>query len=339
MPIQPADLRAIPLFADMSDEHLTMLLGALEHKRLAEGEGLFEEGTIADKLIILVEGEVSVHQGLEERFRLRPVALVGELGGMTGLRRTSTTLATRPSEVLSIGTDALLHFFESHGQVAYPFYHSFLHIVADKLVRDRRRMDEMRQNIITTQKVMKTMRTALLEAEDSPLHRMLFEELDALIEQNRKGHYMVDAPRALSTKVRLDDGSVRDVTQLSNEWMFVAAGPGATPEPGEWSGVLITTDTEIPISGVIEGVKNGAFTVNLDTLIDEYAESLERHLTRLQMLDIILLEVQPQHQRQRACQAHTRAVHLGGLGLGLQLGGVDLGLGRRVAGVALRAHR
>lgn len=288
MPIQPADLRAVPLFADMNDEHLKTLLGVLQRRRLAEGEGLFEEGSIADHLIILIEGEISVHQGVEERFRLRPISLVGELGGMTGIKRTSTAVATQASEVLSIGTEALLHFFEQHGHIAYPFYHSFLHIVADKLIRDRRRMDEMRQNIITTQKAMKTMRTALLEAEDTPLSRMLFEELDALIEQNRKGHYMVDAPKALTTRIRLDDGSLREVSRLSNEWLIVAAGPGATPDKGEWSGVLVTQDTEIPISGVVENSENGAFTVNLDTLIDEYAEALERHLTKLQMLDIIL---------------------------------------------------
>jgi CRP/FNR family cyclic AMP-dependent transcriptional regulator len=289
MPVQPADLRAVPLFADMSDEHLQKLLGALVARRLAEGEGVFEEGTTADQLLILTEGELAVHQGLEERFRLRPVALVGELGGLTGLRRTSTAMATKPSEVLAIKTEDLLHFFENNGQVAYPFYHSFLHIVADKLVRDHRRMEEMRQNIITTQKAMKTMRTALLEAEDTPLHRMLFEELDALIEQNRKGHYMVDVPRALSTQVRLDDGSVRPITRLSNEWLFVGPGAGATPEKGEWSGVLITPDSELPVSGLVESVEaSGAFTVNLDTLIDEYTGGLEAHLTKLQMLDIVL---------------------------------------------------
>lgn len=293
MPVQPADLRAVPLFADMTDEHLTTLLGILQRRRLAEGEGLFEEGSTADQLIILVEGEISVHQGVDERLRLRPISLVGELGGLTGLRRTSTTLATQPSEVLYVGIEALLHFFEQHGAVAYPFYHRLLHIVADKLVRDRRRMEEMRQNIITTQKAMKTMRTAILEAEDTPLNRLLFEELDAMIEQNRKGHYMVDAPKALPTRVRLDDGSLRDVTRLSNEWLIVSAGPGTTPAKGEWSGVLVTPDTEIAISGIVEAVSDGSFTVDLDTLIDEYAEALERHLSRLQMLDIILLRRAP----------------------------------------------
>ncbi|RYE83009.1 MAG: cyclic nucleotide-binding domain-containing protein [Myxococcales bacterium] len=290
MTIQPADLRALPLFAAMSDAHLTSLLGAMETRRLAEGEGLFEENTLADRLILLTEGEIAVHQGLEERFRLRPLALVGELGGLTGLKRSSTALATKPSEVLSIGIEALLRYFEQHSDVAYPFYRSILGIVSDKLVRDRRRMAEMRQNIITTQKVMKTMRTALLDADDSPLHRLLFEELDALIEQNRKGHYLVDAPKALGTRLRLDDGSLRDVEQLSNEWLHVCAGPGAAPAKGsEWSGVLVTPDAEIPISGVIEEVNGEAFTVNLDTMIEEYTEGLEQHLTRLQMLDIVLL--------------------------------------------------
>lgn len=288
MPIHPADLRNIPLFADMNDEHLRMLLSIMTLRKLAEGEGLFEEGTVAKQLIILTQGELSVHQGLEERFRLRPTSLVGELGGLTGLQRTSTAVATQASEVLFVERDVLFRFFEENGHIAYPFYRSFLDIVADKSIRDRRRIDEMRQNIITTQKAMKSMRAALLEADDNPLNRMLYEQLDSLIEQNRKGHYMVDAPRALSTQVRLDDGSVHAVTRLSNEWLIVTMGTGKAPEKGEWSGVLVTPDTEIPISGIIESTDAKSFTVNLDTLIDEYSEALELHLTRLQMLDIIL---------------------------------------------------
>lgn len=289
MTVLPSELRAVPLFADMTDEHLTRLVAAFEHRLAEPGEVIFQEGSTADRFLLLVAGEVVISQNGEERFRLGPIVPVGELGGLTELRRSTTATATVKSELLSISTEALLHFFEANGQVAYPFYHSFLHIVADKLVRDRRRMEEMRLNIIQTQKAMKRMREALLEGEDSPLHRTLFEELDAQIEQNRKGHYLVDSVRALPIKVRLDDGSLRDVARISNEWLFIATGPQPAPEKGaEWSAVLVTPGVEIPVSGTIEQADADHFTVFLDTLIDEYAVALEKLLTRLQMLDVVL---------------------------------------------------
>jgi CRP-like cAMP-binding protein len=273
----------------MTDEHLTSLVGAFEHRVAEPGEIIFQEGSTADRFLLLTAGEVVISQNGEERFRLGPIVPVGELGGLTELRRSTTATASARSELLSISTEALLHFFEAHGQVAYPFYHSFLHIVADKLVRDRRLMEEMRLNIIQTQKAMKRMREALLEGEDSPLHRVLFEELDAQIEQNRKGHYLVDAVRVLPIKVRLDDGSLRDVARLSNEWLFIANGSQPAPEKGaEWSAVLVSPGEEIPISGTIEQADGEHFTVFLDTLIDDYAGALEKLLTRLQMLDVVL---------------------------------------------------
>ncbi len=289
MTVLPSELRAVPLFADMTDEHLSRLVGAFERRVAAPGEVIFQEGSTADRFLLLVAGEIIISQSGEERFRLGPIVPVGELGGLTELRRSTSATAAVDSEVLSISTEALLHFFEKNGEIAYPFYHSFLHIVADKLVRDRRRMEEMRLNIIQTQKAMKRMREALLEGEDSPLHRVLFEELDAQIEQNRKGHYLVDSVRALPIKVRLDDGSLRDVARISNEWLFVANGAQTAPEKGtEWSAVLVTPGVEIPLSGTIEQTDAEHFTVFLDTQIDEYAGALEKLLTRLQMLDVVL---------------------------------------------------
>lgn len=289
MPVRPSDLRAIPLFAHITDEHLEQLLTEFQRRSLNPGDILFEAGSTADRLILLCQGEVAVREGSEERFRLRPVAPIGELGALTGLRRTTTAIAATACEVLSLSVEGLMRFFEAHGDVAYPFHHNLLHIVTDKLLRDRRRLDEMRRNIIHTQKAMKRMREALLDADDTPLSRMLFEELDALIEQNKKGHYLVDPAKAFPTRVRLDDGTMRNVLRMSNEWLHVATGDATPPAKGaEWSGVLVTPDGEVPLSGTVEDGDATQFVICLDMLIDEYARAVETHLTRLQMLDVIL---------------------------------------------------
>lgn len=290
MTVKPADLRKVPLFAKITDQHLEQLLAAFERRELEAGAVLFEPGSIPDRLLVLVEGEVGLREDGVERFRIRPIAPVGELGAITGLPRRTTAVAATDVTLLGIGTEALMAFFEQHGDVAFPFHYNLLGIVADKIRRDRRRMSEMRTNIITTQKAMKRMRDALLEGEDTPLHKMLFEELDRLVEQNKKGHYLVEPAQALPTRIRLDDGAVAAVRALSNQWLHIDRRDAPAPPVGShWSGVLLLGQgKEIPVSGSVDQISEESWSVRLDLLIDEYAHALEDHLTRLQLLDYVL---------------------------------------------------
>src|SRR5687767_7395851 len=149
MSLAPSLLRKIPLFSDITDQHLEQLVSAFRTKKAALGEVLFEAGSIPDRFLILVEGEISLKEGDAERFRLRPLAPVGELGALTRLQRRMTAVAAVPSELLELPIDDLMQFFETHGDVAFPFHYNLLRVVADKIRRDRRRLEEMRQNLIT----------------------------------------------------------------------------------------------------------------------------------------------------------------------------------------------
>jgi CRP/FNR family transcriptional regulator, cyclic AMP receptor protein len=290
MTVTPSDLRKLPLFSRITDPHLDQLLQACERRQLEPGAVLFEPGSIPDRLLLLVDGEISLRTDGEERFRLRPLAPVGELGAITGLPRSTTAVAATPVTLLTISTRELMDFFERHGDVAFPFHYNLLQVVADKIRRDRRRMDEMRANLITTQKAMKRMRDALLEGEDTPLHKQLFDELERLLEQNKRGHYLVEPAQALPTRIRLDDGSIAAVSAMNNEWLHVDRRDAAAPTPGSsWSGVLLLgADREIPVSGTVDAVSDEAWSIRLDLLIDDYARALADHLTRLQMLDFVL---------------------------------------------------
>jgi CRP-like cAMP-binding protein len=290
MTVTPADLRQVPLFAKITDEHLEQLIAAFEERELRAGTVLFEPGAIPDRLLVLIRGEVSLTEGDKERFRIRPIAPIGELGALTGIPRATTAVAATDATLLSIGTQSLMDFFEHHGDVAFPFHYNLLGVVADKIRRDRRRTDEMRKNIISTQKAMKRMRDALLESDDTPLHKELFEEIDRLVEQNKKGHYLVEPAQALPTRVRMDDGSMAAVVSMNKEWIFVDRRDARAPQSGShWSGVLLLgRDREIPVSGTIDAGNDEAWAVRLDLLIDAYAAELDAHLTRLMMLDVVL---------------------------------------------------
>jgi len=286
MSVTPSDLRSIPLFQDISEEHLTSLINVFERRTHGKGEVLFCAGDRPEDLLLLVRGEVSLLEDDVVRFRLHPLAPIGELGAITGLTRSTTARVEEDSEVWRISTLGLLRYFEANGDVAFSFYHSLLGIVADKVRRDTRRMDEMRRNIVRTQKSMKQMRELVLESEDTALSKPIHDTLDELIERNRRWHYLVEPSRSLQAWVRYDDGDRVPVVQISDGWMQV--GGGEKVVGAHWSAVLVLPTGEIPVSGTVESVDEVGVTIALDLLIRDYAVQLEDYLTRLHMLDFVV---------------------------------------------------
>jgi CRP-like cAMP-binding protein len=289
MAVRPADLHAIPLFHGITEEHLGKLVNACEHLSVPAGEVLFEAGSEPKHLLILLSGEVALREPREEspRFVLKPIAPIGELGAVTGTKRSTTAAATQASEVLRIEAATLRQFFEQHGDVAFPFYHNLLGIVADKVRRDSHRLEETRANLIRTQKGMKRLLEQVLEAEETPLSKATAETLEALIEHNRRIHYLVEPTSTLSSWVRLDGGTTVAVKEISDERIFIAPG-GALQAGSDWSGVLVTPSGEVPVSGKVESSDAGGVVIKLDLLIDAYAAVLRDYLTRVQMLDFVV---------------------------------------------------
>lgn len=287
MSARPSDLRRIPLFQSITDEHLEELTRAFERREFGAGEVLFEAGSDPAHFLLLVRGEVALQEGGETRFRLTPIAPIGELGAFIGAPRNTTAVTTQPSEVWQIGTAALRDFFEAHGDVAFPLYHNLLSVVADKVRRDSRRVEEMRSNLIRTQKAMKRLLELVLSSEETPLSKSVAETLEDLIEHNRRGHYMVAPAHTLTSQVRLDGGALAAVSEISEDRLRVRLDPA--PAVGSAvSFVLVMPGKEIPLSGTVESVGKDGALIKLDLLIAEYAGALAEYLTRVQMLDFVV---------------------------------------------------
>lgn len=289
MQVSSSDLHAIPLFQNITEAHLTELMAAFERLNLGADHVLFEAGSAPEHFLLLVSGEVALREGNETRFRLTPLAPIGELGAVSGLLRSTTAVTTQPSEVYRIRVEALQAFFEKHGDVAYPFYHNLVNVVADKVRRDTRRVEAMRTNLIRTQKAMKRLVEQVLEAEETPLSKSICETLEDLIEHNRRAHYLVEPAHTLKASVRLDGGAVVPVLEMNDGILHLGKLPTpVAPKGAHWSGVLILPTGEIPLSGVIESSNEGGVHVKLDLLIADYAAVLQEYLTRLQMLDFVV---------------------------------------------------
>jgi CRP/FNR family transcriptional regulator, cyclic AMP receptor protein len=283
------DFRSVPLFNDLSDEQLELLLRATQRRRLSPGHVLFEQGSIPDCWFLLTEGAISVRDADGERFLVHAVTPVGELSVFTNEERRLTAVITEPSELMFLPRPELQKLLESNGELAFGLMRGLLRLAGRKIGRDQRRLREMRENIVTTQKAMKRMQEFLLQGEDSPLHAALFEELDALVEQNKRWHYLVEPSRLVKTQVRVDSNLSLRVLALSNEWLHLEANPAFEFTVGrEWSGVLLLEDRELPISGTVESVTSNVIVIFLDELIPEYERQLSGHLARAQMLDVVL---------------------------------------------------
>lgn len=289
MAVRTNDLHAIPLFQGITEQHLHALLGAFESQSLPAGAVLFEAGSEPDAFHVLVSGEVELREADAARFTLTPIAPIGELGALTGLKRNTTAVTTAPSEVYRISRGALMDFFERHGDVAFPFEHNLLQLVALKIRRDVRRMDEMRANLIRTQKAMKRLLDLVMDAPETPLSKEIADTLEDLIEHNKKGHYLVEPSGPLHSSVRLDNGALVPVVELSDGAVRFGKWPGSVPAAGsDFSGVLVTPRAEIPISGKVASTEGSTVLVALDLLIDEYQGTLREYLTRVQMLDFVV---------------------------------------------------
>ncbi len=282
------DLRDLPLFSNLAESDIEALLGVFTRKEMKSGETLFEAGARADSLYLLMSGTVSLRRDGEEVLLARSPTPLGELGALTGEDRNLSGVANSDIVVLAAPTTALQSLFEKSGTLGYHFQVNLLRIAARKIARDRRRLLEMRQNIVSTQKAMKTMRDALLQSEDSPLHALFYEELDALIEQNRRIHYMVEPSLLVPTAIQLPGGEVRRVKAISNEWVHFVNPPPGLKEGTDTLALLLLDGEPLPVSGRVESVTEEEGTIFLDELVAPLLEKLTAHLTRAQMLDVVL---------------------------------------------------
>ncbi|MDB4935407.1 MAG: hypothetical protein JWP87_2379 [Labilithrix sp.] len=284
-----SSLKSLPLFQGMSEARLGELVAAFQSRTHKAGTVLFKAGDVATHFELLTKGEVSLEESATTRFDLRPVSPLGELGALTGIPRSTTATATTDIEILTVPVGDLLGFFDTHADIGFAFYKNLLNVVSDKVRRDRRRLDEMRSNIIRTQKAMKKMRETVLAAAETEISKPLFESLDQLIDNNRRANYRVSPTPGFPAQVRLDNGHFARVLEVSEGYLKVEGKTSdLTADPSYWAGVLVMPTSEILVSGTVLREDNGGVVVKLDTLVDEFKAKLDDYSVRLQLLDFVV---------------------------------------------------
>lgn len=282
-------LRALPLFQGIGDARLEELATGFARSTYRAGATIFEPGDKASRFELLTAGEVVIEEGDAARFVLRPVAALGELGAITGIPRSTTATASTAVEVHAMQVSDLLGFFETNADVGFAFYKNLLSVVSDKVRRDRRRIDDMRTNIIRTQKAMKSMRDMVLSAPETPISKPIFETLDRLIDNNRRANYRVMPAPSYPAHVRLDGGKNARVLELSEGFMKIEGKvQDVAADPSFWTGVLVVPTDEILLSGSVLREGEGGVVVKLDRPVEEFKAKLDDYTTRVQLLDFVV---------------------------------------------------
>ncbi|MBI3965211.1 MAG: ATP-binding cassette domain-containing protein [Chloroflexi bacterium] len=115
-------LRAVPLFASVSEGHLEAVADRFVTERFAEGATIATEGDEGDKFYIIVRGSVAVTKasptGEQRQLAvLQPGDFFGEIALVEDVPRTATIRARTPCILLALARDQFLNLMRSEPEL------------------------------------------------------------------------------------------------------------------------------------------------------------------------------------------------------------------------------
>ena len=117
-------VRASPLAVGLSQQQVEVLAELVEREAFAAGEVLAREGTVDDRLVVVVDGTLDVvrHRGTPQETvlaTLRAGDLAHELGFLDGTPRNASLVAAEPARVLVLTKRALESMIDAQPRIVY----------------------------------------------------------------------------------------------------------------------------------------------------------------------------------------------------------------------------
>ncbi len=100
--MDPEYLKAIPLFSSLSEKALTTVSVFASETSVSAGKLLVHEGDYSYDLIVIESGTADVIKGGEVIASLGPGDVLGEMGMLSGGRRTADVIATSPMHLITL---------------------------------------------------------------------------------------------------------------------------------------------------------------------------------------------------------------------------------------------
>jgi CRP/FNR family transcriptional regulator, cyclic AMP receptor protein len=100
--LDPARLRKIPVFSDITEEELSHVAGLAAEVSVPEGKELVREGDYSYDVLAIEEGTASVERDGRHIADLGPGDVVGEMGVLERSQRNATVRATSPMLLVTL---------------------------------------------------------------------------------------------------------------------------------------------------------------------------------------------------------------------------------------------
>jgi cAMP-dependent protein kinase regulator len=100
--MDPARLKAIPIFSELSEDEANRLAAFATETSVAEGQLLMKQGDYSVELIAIEEGTADVVRDGEKIASLKEGDLIGEMGLFDRQPRNADVVATSPMRVLKL---------------------------------------------------------------------------------------------------------------------------------------------------------------------------------------------------------------------------------------------
>ena len=112
-------MRGLPLIGALPDEELRGFLERIEHLEVPGGAMVVREGDAADKVYLVVSGELIASSGRPPRplARMGENAFFGEMALLRDAPRTANVVALTPCELLALPSDLVLEICDRHPSV------------------------------------------------------------------------------------------------------------------------------------------------------------------------------------------------------------------------------
>jgi CRP-like cAMP-binding protein len=100
--MDPDHLKTIPLFSSLSDKALNTVSVFASETSVSAGKRLVHEGDYSYDLIVIESGNADVIMGGEVIGSLGPGDVFGEIGMLSGGKRTADVVATSPMRLITL---------------------------------------------------------------------------------------------------------------------------------------------------------------------------------------------------------------------------------------------
>jgi CRP/FNR family cyclic AMP-dependent transcriptional regulator len=139
---------AVPLFQNFTEEEILTVISICEMRPFVEGEILVESGSESDEMMLILSGTLLVKTANDTPLaQLFCPDTIGEMGMLTGARRSATIEGVEKGRVAVLPKASLMQVLDDHTDMAVRFYKNVFEVLAVRLRNENFLIETLREQV------------------------------------------------------------------------------------------------------------------------------------------------------------------------------------------------